>query len=327
MLPFPIVYSDDYELELGAHVFPAAKYRLIHERLLAEGHAAATDFIRPPEASDEDVLLVHTRDWVTKLRTGTVTYADILRMEIPYSPELVKAFWLSAGGSILASRKALEGGAGFNLCGGFHHAFPGHGEGFCMIHDVAIAIRRLQEDGAIRRALIVDLDVHQGNGTAAIFSGDGSGDAAGGRAVFTFSMHQENNYPHPKPPSTLDINLPDGIGDDEYHALLAEGLERAFASFQPDLVWYLAGADPYREDQLGGLGLTIRGLRRRDDLVLRAARQRGIPAAVTLAGGYARRLEDTVTIHTNTVLALRDTMEEGARSKGARSLEKKAQGE
>lgn len=296
MLPFPIVHSEAYQLNLGPHVFPAQKYRLIYERLLAEGHAEAGDFLAPPEAGDEDVLLVHTRDWVTKLRSGALSYAEILRLEIPYSPELMRAFWHSAGGSILASRKALEKGAAVNLCGGFHHAFAGHGEGFCMINDVAIAVRRMQKDGLLRRAVIVDLDVHHGNGTAAIFAGDPD--------VFTFSMHQENNYPAPKPPSDLDIGLQDGAGDEEYLALLEEGLRKALSS-TPDLVCYLAGADPYREDQLGGLGLTIEGLRHRDELVFEAARRRGAPVMATLAGGYARQVQDTVTIHTNTVLALK----------------------
>ncbi len=299
MLPFPVVYSDGYELNIGQHVFPAVKYRLIYERLLAEGRAEPGDFLAPSEAGDEDVLLVHTRDWVTKLRTGTLSYAEILRLEVPYSKELVRAFWLSAGGSILACRKALEGGAAMNLCGGFHHAFADHGEGFCVIHDVAIAVRRLQNDGLVRRALIVDCDVHHGNGTAAIFAGDPE--------VFTFSMHQENNYPSPKPPSTLDINLADGVGDEEYLGLLDEGLRRAFSDFTPDLVCYLAGADPYREDQLGGLNLTVEGLRRRDEMVFRAARRKGVPVFATLAGGYARNVKDTVTIHVNTVLALSET--------------------
>ncbi len=297
MLPFPIVYSEAYELNLGHHVFPAVKYRLIYERLLGERLAELSDFLPPPAATDEDVLLVHTREWVTQLRTGTLSYAEILRLEVPYSAELVRAFWLSAGGSILASRKALEQGAAMNLCGGFHHAFPDHGEGFCVIHDVAIALRRLQRDGLLRRALILDCDVHHGNGTASIFAGDSD--------VFTFSIHQENNYPVPKPPSSLDIGLDDGVGDEEYLTLLEGGLRQALSSFTPDLVYYLAGADPYREDQLGGLSLSIEGLRRRDELVFEGARRRGLPVMATLAGGYARQVEDTVSIHTNTVMALR----------------------
>jgi acetoin utilization deacetylase AcuC-like enzyme len=302
MLPFPIVYSDRYELNLGAHVFPAQKYRHICCELLSRGLAEPADFVAPEPASNDDVLLVHTADWVAKLRDGTIPHEDVLRMEVPYSRELVDAFWLSAGGSIMASRLALLGGVAVNLCGGFHHAFPDHGEGFCMIHDVAVAIRRMQKDGAIKRALIVDLDVHQGNGTAAIFAADPD--------VFTLSLHQLNNYPVLKPPSSIDVDLEDGIGDEKYLGLLSEALGRACARFEPDLVYYLAGADPYREDQLGGLGLSIEGLRRRDACVYSASCVRGVPTVVTLAGGYAVQVEDTVTIHMNTILALRDAVEQ-----------------
>ena len=300
MLPFPVVYSDDYELSLGDHVFPALKYRLIYQRLLAEGAAEPSDFVAPREACDEDILLVHTAEWVRKLRAGTLSQWEIARLEVPYSAELVRGFWLSAGGSIQASRLALERGAAMNLCGGFHHAHPDHGEGFCVVHDIAVAVRRLQKDGVIRRALIVDTDVHQGNGTAAIFGGDPE--------VFTLSIHQQNNYPLPKPPSTLDVNLADGVEDAEYLELLGEALRRAYSSFHPHLVFHLAGADPYKEDQLGGLRLTIEGLRRRDDMVFGMAAERGLPVMATLAGGYARRVADTVVIHANTVLSLRDAV-------------------
>ena len=300
MLGFPVVYSDEYELKLGPHVFPAEKYRMIRDRLVAEGYARPAEFLEPPIAADEDVLLVHTREWVTKLLEGTITPEEIVQMEVPYSRGLVRAFWFSAGGSILACRLALEAGGAANLCGGFHHAFPDHGEGFCVIHDVAIAIRRLQKDRRIRRAMVIDTDVHQGNGTAAIFRGDPD--------VFTFSIHQEHNYPVWKPPSTLDINLPDRTGDEEYLAQLKGGIEKALEAFEPELICYIAGADPYREDQLGGLALTMEGLRQRDDLVCRTARRRNVPVFVTLAGGYARRVDDTVIIHTNTLLALRDSL-------------------
>jgi acetoin utilization deacetylase AcuC-like enzyme len=213
----------------------------------------------------------------------------------------VRACWLSAGGTILAGQRALADGFGVNIGGGFHHAFPDHGEGFCVLHDVAIAIRRVQADGALERVMVVDTDVHQGNGTAAIFGGDGT--------VFTLSIHQENNYPHPKPPSNVDINLPDGIGDEDYLALLDRHLEKAFAQFSPEIVFYVGGADPYREDQLGGLALTVDGLKRRDALVFEKSRRRSIPVAITLAGGYARRLEDTVQIHINTILAAKKILQ------------------
>jgi acetoin utilization deacetylase AcuC-like enzyme len=288
-----VVYCDEYDLNLGAHVFPSVKYRLTKEKLIADGVIREDEIITPSPAADEDVALVHDRDYIEKLQEGTLSYAEILRMEVPYSPELVRAVWLAAGGSILAGRQALEDGAAANLTGGFHHAYPDHGEGFCVIHDVAVAIRRLQKDRAIERAMTVDCDVHQGNGTAAIFRGDPS--------VFTFSIHQENNYPSPKPPSSLDVNLEDGVGDEEYLAALERGLGQAFAQFHPDLIFYVAGADPFREDQLGGLNLSQQGLTDRDRMVFEEARKRSIPVVITLAGGYARRVEDTVAIHANTV--------------------------
>lgn len=288
-----LVYSDQYDLNLGNHVFPAIKYRLVRDTLLREGLARAEDFVEPAAASDDDVALVHHRDYIRKLQTGKLTYMEILRLEIPYSPELIRAVWLCAGGSILAARLALDNSVAVNIGGGFHHAYPDHGEGFCVLNDIAIAIRRLQKDKAIERALTVDCDVHQGNGTAAIFGGDAT--------VFTFSIHQENNYPYPKPPSSLDVNLEDGVDDKQYLAALGESLDRILAEFQPDLMFYLAGADPYREDQLGGLRLSLEGLEKRDRLVYEKARAKKIPVAVTLAGGYARRVEDTVLIHTNTI--------------------------
>jgi len=298
VLPFKIIYHHRYDLNLGAHVFPSQKFRLIHERLLADKIASFDDFLTPEPASDTDVLRVHTPEYVHKLKTGTLSAGEIQQLEIPYSPELVTACWLAAGGSILAGRRALADGYAANIGGGFHHACPDHGEGFCAIHDVAIAIRRLQFEGAIGRAMVVDTDVHQGNGTAVIFNRDTS--------VFTLSIHQENNYPFFKPPSTVDIDLRDGIGDDDYLAILERHLRQSFLDFSPDLLFYIAGADPYREDQLGGLALTLEGLARRDALVFDLARRNGVPAASALAGGYARRLADTVGIHVGTILAARD---------------------
>src|SRR5436305_3464388 len=322
MLPFKLVYSDDYYLPIGTHVFPAQKYRLIHEHLLETATAAPSDFINPQPASDQDILLVHTPNYVEKLKKGTLSAMEEMQMEIPYSPKLVRAFWLAAGGSILAAQNALKNRVAFNIGGGFHHAFPDHGEGFCVIHDVAVAIRRLQKDGKIKTAMTVDCDVHHGNGTAAIFGGHAGSPAplpssAGGRAkprittapvgdVFTISLHQQNNYPAWKPPSSIDVNLPDGVGDADYLHWLDNALSSAFRQFQPDLLCYIAGADPYREDQLGGLALTIEGLQQRDELVFRVGRARQIPVMVTFAGGYARNVEDTVTIHCNTVLAAKE---------------------
>ena len=288
-----IIYSDHYDLNLGDHVFPSVKYRLTKERLLGDGVAKPEDFVDPEPASDDDVALVHHRDYIRKLKTGTLSHTEILRLEIPYSPELIRAVWLSAGGSILAGQLALTGSTGVNLGGGFHHAFPDHGEGFCVLNDIAIAIRRLQKDRSIERAMTVDCDVHDGNGTADIFAADDT--------VFTLSIHQLNNYPVPKPPSNLDINLADGVEDEEYLAELEHGLDRALDGFRPDIIYYVAGADPYREDQLGGLKLTLHGLEQRDRLVFKKASAKNIPVVVTLAGGYARHVEDTVRIHAATV--------------------------
>jgi acetoin utilization deacetylase AcuC-like enzyme len=295
VLPLKLIYDDRYDLNLGAHVFPSQKYRLVYERLLQDTIASQEDFLKPSPASDEDILRVHSQDYVYKLKSGSLTRAEVMRMEVPYSAELIEACWLAAGGSILAARRALEDGFSANIGGGFHHAYPDHGEGFCVIHDVAVAIRKMQADGAIERAMVVDTDVHQGNGTAAIFGGDDT--------VFTMSIHQEHNYPYPKPPSTLDVNLPDGVADTDYLAILEKYLHRSFDEFSPQLLFYVAGADPYGEDQLGGLALTMDGLARRDALVMGYAQRNQVPTAVTLAGGYARKLEDTVSIHVNTIKA------------------------
>ncbi len=300
MLPFKLVYHPGYDLQLGAHVFPSRKYRLIHDQLFDEGTAGPMDFVEPLPVSDEDVLRVHDAGWIDRLKNDRLTEADIVRLEIPYSKAMVDGFWLAAGGTILAARNALRDRIGFNLGGGFHHAFPAHGEGFCAIHDVAIAIRALQHERLIERAMVVDCDVHHGNGTAAIFAGD--------RTVLTLSMHQFDNYPSEKPASTIDIHLRDGVGDEEYLERLRGALAVA-VSFSPNLLVYVAGADPYREDQLGGLALTMEGLKRRDRLVFDAALRNNVPAAVTLAGGYARNTGDTVTIHCNTMKAAKEALE------------------
>jgi len=329
MLPFKLVYSDAYYLPIGNHVFPAEKYRHIHDRLISTGVAQAEDFLEPEPATDQDILLVHKPEYVQKLKTGTLSAREEMEMEVPYSRDLVEAFWLAAGGSILAARRCLRDKVSFSIGGGFHHAFPDHGEGFCMIHDVAVAIRRLQRDDKIRTAMTIDCDVHQGNGTAAIFAGTRTASALlpsssastvqqpagmprgkmrGAHAgdVFTISLHQHNNYPLWKPPSSIDVDLPDGIGDDDYLAWLDNALSSGLRQFEPDLICYIAGADPYREDQLGGLNLSIEGLKRRDQLVFRVAQARSIPVMVTFAGGYAQNVEDTVTIHCNCVATAKE---------------------
>jgi acetoin utilization deacetylase AcuC-like enzyme len=302
MLPFKLVYHERYDLNLGAHVFPSEKFRLIHDKLLNDGIAQPDDILRPEPATDADIRRVHTEDWVQKLKTGTLTASEQMKLEVPYSPELVRAFWLAAGGTIVAAESALQHGFGCNLGGGFHHAYPGHGEGFCAIHDVAVAIRTLQSRSKIARAMVVDTDVHHGNGTAAIFSKDDS--------VFTLSIHQFNNYPAHKPHSSLDLNLEDGVADEEYLATLLPAVKKSIADFKPDILFYVGGADPYREDQLGGLDLSMEGLKKRDAGVFKEARAKNIPVVTTLAGGYARRLNDTIQIHVNTILAAKQIAEQ-----------------
>jgi acetoin utilization deacetylase AcuC-like enzyme len=310
MLPFRLVYHERYDLHFGEHVFPSKKFKWLHDRMLWTRFAVKEDFVAPDPATEADLLLAHDRAWIDKLANGTISYQEILQLEVPYSRYLVEGFWLAAGGSMLAARLALEDGIGYNVGGGFHHAYPDHGEGFCAINDIAVAVRRVQRDGLIRRAMVVDCDVHQGNGTAAIFAGDAS--------VFTLSIHQYNNYPAVKPPSSLDIDLADGVGDSEYLSRLGLGYREALKRFQPELVAYVAGADPYFEDQLGGLSLTLDGLRERDRLVIRAALELGVPVVIVLAGGYARSVEDTVTIHANTAeVAKEELMRAGYRPETA----------
>lgn len=309
MLPFRLVYHEGYDLSLGDHVFPSQKYRLIRECLIRDRFATPEDFVQPEAASDADLMLAHDPGWVKRLKTGTLTYTEIIQLEIPYSRHVVQAFCLAAGGSILSARLALRDGIGFNIGGGFHHAFPGHGEGFCAINDIAVAVRRLQRDGLIRRALILDCDVHHGNGTAGVFAGDSS--------VFTLSIHQYNNYPTVKPPSSLDIHLADGVGDEEYLHRLADGYRTAMAAFHPDLLVYVAGADPYCEDELGGLALTFEGLQERDRMVVWTALQQQVPVAIVLAGGYAMNVQDTVRIQAATAKVAKEVLERAGWRPGA----------
>lgn len=289
----PLVWDPSYELDLGRHVFVTAKYRLARDRLLESGVVTTDHFVRPRPATRAHLARVHTPEYLRKIDEGAFTLSERLLLEVPFSDEGRAAMILCCGGTLLTSRLALEHGSAGHLGGGFHHAFPDHGEGFCLLNDVAVAIRALTDESRIRRAAVIDLDVHHGNGTATVFEDDPS--------VFTFSMHQQNNYPLHKPPSDLDVGLPDRTGDGEYLSLLARHLPAVLEGHGPELVVYLAGADPYRDDQLGGLSLTLGGLRRRDRMVFDAARERDIPVAVVLAGGYAHRLDDTVAIHVATV--------------------------
>lgn len=294
-----IVYSDGYDLHLGAHVFPGQKYRLVREYLNARHPGLAARAAEPEPAGRGDLERVHHRDYLDRLLGLRLGAAEARRLEIPWHAEVAEAVRLATGGSILAARLALEGHLAVNLGGGFHHAHPGHGEGFCALHDFGIATRALQAEGRLRRALVVDCDVHQGNGTAVVFAGDDD--------VFTFSIHQENNYPVPKAVSGYDIGLDDGTGDEEYLGRLEAALRRLLPAVAPDLIWYVAGADPYCDDQLGGLALSREGLKERDRMVFTAARRAGVPVAVVLAGGYARQVSDTVAIHAATVEAALET--------------------
>ncbi|MFH1783379.1 MAG: histone deacetylase [bacterium] len=288
-----LLYSPAYEVDIGGHVFPTTKYRLVKERLLEEKIVTKDDFILSKKASDKDILLVHTKEYIKKLKTGTLSMQEIYKLELPYSEALVEASWFCAGGTIEASRNALEDKIGIHIGGGFHHAFSDHGEGFCVLNDIAVAIRVLQKQKKIDKALVVDCDLHHGNGTAAIFAEDNS--------VFTFSIHQRDNYPFPKPPGNMDIELDNGTGDGLYIKHLQDNVPGIISSFKPDILMYVAGADPYQYDQLGGLSLSIQGLAARDELVMKAALDNNIPVGVVFAGGYAVNTDDTVTIHANTV--------------------------
>ena len=311
-----LVYSDRYLVDIGAHVFPTKKYKLVRDGALTAGLAAPADVLEPIESPWEELALVHDADYLEKTRTGGFRPSEMALLELPWTAEAAEGFRVIVGGTVLAARLAVdeahrmkrrnpEAAAGgtlplavsANLGGGFHHAFPSHGEGFCLYNDVGVAVRALQRDGTIKRAAIIDCDVHQGNGTAFIFDGDPS--------VFTFSIHQEHNYPYLKPRGTRDVGLTDGADDAEYVEMLRRSLPEVFA-FQPDLLVYVAGADPYQDDMLGGLNITFEGLAERDEVVLGAARDAKVPVVIVLAGGYARRVDDTVAIHLATLRVAKD---------------------
>lgn len=296
MSPKPaVVHSDGYYADIGLHVFPMRKFRLVREEIVRRGLLEDSAIVVPKPATVEQMLRVHDRAYVDKLLHGRLSVLEEAVLELPYSKQLVEASFLCAGGSVLAARLALTRGIGINLGGGFHHAFPDHGEGFCVFNDIAVAIRALQHEGLIRRAAVIDLDVHQGNGTAAIFAEDPT--------VFTFSMHEEQNYPAHKPPSDVDIGLDSGTGGAEYLTALEKHAPAILERHAPGLVAYVAGADPYEEDQLGQLRLTREDLRRRDRIVFDACAERGIPVVAMLAGGYAANVEDTIGIHADMVEA------------------------
>lgn len=285
-------YTDHFVLPLPPeHRFPMRKYSLLRERVMAEG--LASQLIVPEAATDEQILRAHDADYLERVTSGTISSKEMRRIGFPWSPEMVERSRRSSGATIAACRAALEDGIAVNLAGGTHHAFRDHGEGYCVFNDSPIAARVMQAEGRVRRVVILDCDVHQGNGTASILAGDST--------IFTFSIHGANNFPYHKEKSDLDIELPDGTGDDLYLDMLEEGVQRALALANADLAIYLAGADPFEGDRLGRLKISKDGLAKRDALVLGSCHERRIPIAVTMAGGYARNIEDIVDIHLQTV--------------------------
>ncbi len=287
-------YADHFVLPLPeGHRFPMRKYALLRERVAASGLLPPGDLCVPQPATDAQILLAHTPTYLEKVKRGALTPKEQRRLGFPWSPELVERSRRSVGGTIAACRAALADGLAVNLAGGTHHAGPDHGEGFCVFNDSAVAARVMQAEGRARRVVILDCDVHQGNGTAAILAGDPT--------IFTFSIHAEKNFPFRKSRSDLDLGLPDGTGDDLYLEVLEEGVRRALALAGADLALYLAGADPYVGDRLGRLALSKAGLAARDRLVLGLCREAGLPVAIAMAGGYAPQVEDIVDIHFETV--------------------------
>jgi acetoin utilization deacetylase AcuC-like enzyme len=296
-----VFYSPRYYADIGqGHIFPIRKFELVRDRLLAEETLHHEELVEPSPATREQVLLVHTDDYVSRLCSGMLTAKELRRLGLPWSESLVHRSFYAVGGTIAAAHAALVEGYASNLAGGTHHSFADRGEGFCVLNDVAVAIRLSRKQGLIRRAAIVDCDVHQGNGTATIFAGDDE--------TFTFSIHGANNYPLFKARSTLDVELPDGTADDDYLACLTRHLPTVFA-FDPDVVFYLAGADPYAGDKLGRLALSIEGLRQRDSRLLRECYEREVPIVSVMSGGYGKDIDDTIEIHCNTIRAVKEVFE------------------
>jgi len=296
-----VFYTPRYYADIGSgHVFPIRKFELVRDKLIAEGTLQPAELFEPTPATVDDVLLVHTNDYVSRLCSGELTVKEIRRLGLPWSESLVRRSFYAVGGTLAATQAALKNGYSSNLAGGTHHAFADRGEGFCVLNDVAIAIRAMRARQLIQRAAIVDCDVHQGNGTATIFAGDDD--------TFTFSMHGANNYPLFKAQSSLDVELPDRTPDAEYLETLAHHLPAVFAG-DPQIVFYLAGADPYKGDKLGRLSLSIDGLRNRDAYVLRECYEREIPVVTVMSGGYGKDINDTIEIHCNTIRVVKEVFE------------------
>ena len=292
-LNMKIYYTPKSHIDIGNHVFPTIKYPKIHQRLIKTGIAKTNDFVEPAPANIADLLLIHTPEFIAKLREGTLSAQELEIMEFPYDPSFFDVLRICVQGTIDASLDALNRGIGIHLGGGYHHAYPDHGEGFCIVNDLAITTKKLIKEKRIAKAMIVDCDLHQGNGTAAALRGDSS--------IFTFSIHERDTYPFESEQSSLDIGLPGGTRDQEYLTTLQSHYPQVLDSVKPDLVIYQAGADPYKEDMLGSLELTMAGLKQRDQYIIGQARKRKIPLAVTLGGGYALDVEEVVSIHAETI--------------------------
>jgi len=293
-MKIPVVYSDSYYVDIGEHVFPTLKYRLLKKRIESELYLSdKIEFCNPETIKEEEVLLVHSNEFINKLRTGNLSSEEICTLEVPFSEALVEAAFMCCGGTVTAAGYALDKTAAVHLGGGFHHAFPDHGEGFCILNDVGVAIKTLQNRGQIEKAMVIDCDLHQGNGTAYIFKDDPS--------VFTFSIHQQNTYPLQKPESDLDVGLNDFTKDKVYLQHLFDNIPKIISTFNPEIIVYVAGADPYEGDQLGNIAISKKGLRERDNFICEQARNFEVPVVITLAGGYAVDREDTIDIHFATV--------------------------
>lgn len=289
-----VFYSDPFTFPLPAgHRFPLAKYRLLRERVEKWPAATGVELVLAPRARRDELLLVHSQAYVAAFCEGSLDALAMRRIGFPWSPELVERSLRSCGGTIAAARAALRDGAAAYLAGGTHHARADRGAGYCVFNDCAAGARIVQLEGGIERVLVLDTDVHQGDGTAAIFAGDES--------VFTFSIHGAQNFPAEKATSDLDIALPTGTGDERYLGALHDGLQQAFARSRPQFVFFLSGADPFEGDRLGTLALSKEGLALRDRLVLDAVRQRGLPVVTVMGGGYGREIEDTVDVYEATV--------------------------
>ena len=296
-----VFYSPRYYADIGdAHIFPIRKFELVRDQLLHDGTLSLDEIVEPQPAALADVLLVHAHHYVSRLRNGQLTSREIRRLGLPWSESLVRRSFYAVGGTISASQVALQDGYASNLAGGTHHAFAERGEGFCVLNDVAIAIRTMRTKKLVNRVAIVDCDVHQGNGTATIFAGDDE--------TFTFSMHGANNYPLFKAESSLDIELEDGTNDQSYLDSLAQHLPSVF-EHEPEIVFYLAGADPFAGDKLGKLSLSINGLRERDSYVLQKCFDHEVPVVTVMSGGYGKVLDDTIEIHCNTIRMVKQIFE------------------